>query len=798
MVATRRGDVMTSRLAAVAIGGSLLVAACSSDPSAGPVRPVDQGDVITAVSDAAVSDVAGELAITLSPQQRQRRPSDAPPVATAGAAPRSTAPVDPSRPADALPVPAPGSLRFVRLDDPALQPTQRGGRFVTLDVVGTFVIGGHDVSADSVPEPALWESADGGVWIRRALPVDDDGATVTASVRLGDRLLLFGDDPVAPQPVAWERSATGEISSIVAPSGDRAWSVVAAQPHRGGVLLWGQSDPPSGAPAVFAVAGPDGASWRQARALNALLAGHAAVRVVDVSTGAAGTAAVFETAGGDVLVLTDTGVGWTASVIDSTEATIAGVEVTSRVLLAGATLGRSRSEPAIFLQDSAGAWAPRPVEVLSDDRNAGFERSSGDVLHDSFLDGQVLTGNVATAEVLAVPAGGGTRLEAAYPDGVSGQGQPRIAQVAELGGVRLAIADDRPSVVRLDRFTVTPLDDGSFPGGESVPTASGPVVAGDDVVFGGAVVAVPAGPGVARRSWAQWTLDADGALHVAGAKGGQQLELADIDVGRSGALLGVGYEDFVPANFDDFIEPVEFVGVAGVLQPRLVGGGGRTVRFHQIADAGAAVVAAATVFDDGGRVDAAFFRRVGDGQWALAELPAPDRVEVASSAELVEMCPLPGGAIALARYEGGHRAYVTFDGASWQRFAPPELNAEGITVRGCAATADQAVVFGTLDGRARLWRTADGESYEAIAAPSDVGLLDATVDEVGAIWLLTPANEVHELAPDGRRTAIHRVPAEQLASPGGVGTLSELAVTPGRVVLLGTWNGGIGVWSAPR
>jgi hypothetical protein len=186
----------------------------------------------------------------------------------------------------------------------------------------------------------------------------------------------------------------------------------------------------------------------------------------------------------------------------------------------------------------------------------------------------------------------------------------------------------------------------------------------------------------------------------------------------------------------------------------------------------------------------------------LAPAPEQDEAERGSSVSLIEMCPLPlAGAVLFASYAGDgeqNRTYVTGDGFSWQHFAPPELTGERATINGCAAGAEAVIVFGTFDGRPQLWRTVDGQTFEAIPTPASSGIADVDVDEGERIWLLTTRRRVLELAEDGTRRSTAVVPAGELVAPAGPAEVDELAVTPRRVVLLGSWNGGIGLWEADR
>jgi outer membrane protein assembly factor BamB len=145
-----------------------------------------------------------------------------------------------------------------------------------------------------------------------------------------------------------------------------------------------------------------------------------------------------------------------------------------------------------------------------------------------------------------------------------------------------------------------------------------------------------------------------------------------------------------------------------------------------------------------------------------------------------------------------YRTYVTGDGTSWEHFAPPELAGGRATIGGCAAAADSVVLFGTHDGTPQLWRTVDGRRFEPIAARVAGGIVDAAVDESGGIWVLTTQRRVVQLGPDGRRRSPTALSPEELASPAGAGDVSGLAVTPAHVVILGSWNGGIGLWVADR
>ena len=300
--------------------------------------------------------------------------------------------------------------------------------------------------------------------------------------------------------------------------------------------------------------------------------------MIDVATGPSGTAAVLSTKSGDFLVLVHDGTSWTASVLDDGSAEIAGIEASDTVRLAGATIRGGVARPALFALDRSGEWVPRRVDVVPDDRNAGFQSASGDRLRDAFLDGRVLTGNVATAEVIAVRAGAGTWLEAAYPDAVSGQGQPPIAEVVQSGDDHAG--DRRRSA---GRRATRPFRRDACRRVNSFPN--------------GAVDSVGGRPGVDRRCRRVRRSVCLGAgrdrrcppclgdvevrrkgscRRQAGGRRGQ-LELADLEVGRDGSLLGVGYESFVPANFDNFIEPYEFDRRPAIgSQPRPVGGDDRT------------------------------------------------------------------------------------------------------------------------------------------------------------------------------------------------------------------------------
>ncbi len=703
------------------------------------------------------------------------------------------------------PVGRPGSLRFIRVDDPSLEPEQRGGRFTTLDGLDGlgFVIGGYEFAADGAAHPVVWRSLDGASWARDELPLAAAGATLTTSVRIGDRLVFFGAETLTDRALAWAIGGAAGIEAITPPRHDGRWSVVGAEPFGDGAIVWGRvASVAAGEPAVFAVTSADGSTWRQARAVNQLLDGNEATDVIDVASGPSGTAAVLSTKSGDFLVLVHDGTSWAAWVLDDGSAEIAGLEVSDTVRLAGATIRGGVARPALFVLDGSGEWVARRVDVVPDDRNAGFQSASGDRLRDAFLGGRVITGNVATAEVIAVRAGAGTWIEAAYPDAVSGQGQPPIAEVVQSGTTTLAIARDRPAVVRLDGFAVTPVTSEFFPEGASIPSAAGPVSIGDAVVFAGAYASVPAGTGAPRRTWATWKFGGRGRVAVKRAADERQLELADLEVGRDGSLLGVGFESFVPANFANFIQPYEWIDTGDGFQPRPIGGDDRTLRFHQVADTGGAVVAVGAVFDGRGRLDPVFFRRGIDGVWVLAPAPEQDEAERGSSVSLIEMCPLPlAGAVLFASYadEGAqNRTYVTGDGSSWQHFAPPELTGDRAIVNGCAAGAEAVIVFGTFDGRPQLWRTVDGQVFETIPTPASSGIADVAVDDAERIWLLTTRRRVIELAEDGTRRSTAVVPAGELVAPAGPAEVDELAVTPRRVVLLGSWNGGIGLWSADR
>jgi hypothetical protein len=295
----------------------------------------------------------------------------------------------------------------------------------------------------------------------------------------------------------------------------------------------------------------------------------------------------------------------------------------------------------------------------------------------------------------------------AFVDGVSHVDGRWFAVGTVFGRPSIWFSDDGSSWTRAEVATLDEPNQGA--------SVSDLVALGDTLVAIGSWSGAPPAPPV---GWATWTSTDGGATWSELRDGPDPMPLRAVVAGGPG-LVGAGW------SFPGALPVESWLAVTsdGFTWERL------TITFpdadiHAMAALGDRFVAAGTVIAaDGGQDAAAWYSDDDGASWTLADVPGGDDF----MDTIVAMVPFDGGLVAI----GGGRsvAWVTADGATWQRF----VLADGHVALGLAAVDGGLVAVGNVapDGQGlgvgMSWTSVDGREW--IAGPE---LGDGSVVLVGA------------------------------------------------------------------
>lgn len=184
-------------------------------------------------------------------------------------------------------------------------------------------------------------------------------------------------------------------------------------------------------------------------------------------------------------------------------------------------------------------------------------------------------------------------------------------------------------------------------------------------------------------------------------------------------------------------------------------------------------------------------------------------------AEVLHVCALAEGFLAFgSRATETHDqmlAWTSADGSTWTLVTAGNdaFGDAAARVRGCVGTEGGALVVGSVGepDRPAAWTSRDGQRFEQVDPDAFTGrrgaLVAATVDPTGRAWAVGNAQLdgvwtplVHRQTDEG---TWQRVPLDEevFRSPLGDESLSDVLVDGTRVLLVGRYTSGVGLWAAP-